>query len=758
MLAKRNRRPAMAPARRPGLRPHPRRATDHGPRTTDKRRRRGVTLIEMLVTVAVLVIMMTIIVQIFQAATGSVSVAQKLQGIDDQLRRIDGILRADLDGTTARFTPPGDPLQNRGYFEYGENEFADNQGEDSDDYIRFTTKAPAGRPFTGRMWVQYFGQIALNANNGYVNQPEPITITSDYAEIIYFVRNGNLYRRVFLIVPELQSAIAQAVNNVDAGGKHGYYPTIFGGSPVNATGTQVSWLGVNDLSARPAATGNASYAIQLNTLGDLTQRENRAFLPRSGTDFLTATSNGYNAGQDGIPDDVNGDNNPDLYPSLYPGVLNPSNLAGQLVFAPPLTGQTTGVQVIASNPGVTSLAFPYVFPGAYSKAQALTSDQYGWIHSPTPVANSGGQLVQFDTGGLSYLNAMNHNPLDVGDNLPTPINPAITSGTEASMLQTWWGFPTWRETLSPAWNDPTVTVFDRQNTLGQPQPNGLNYAAMNVSGGALVPANPNLLPPMADPSNFTGNFSIIRQVQQPFSDAAGQSSAFWTGNNNVMVWSQSWEDDLIMTNVRSFDVKAYDYAMGNYADLGWGDDLRLYTPYQNAAGFVGFTTPPAIASTPGTLAWPPINSYYTPTYPTLSTLAHEGRMPPLQHDHRLDWQNPNPYYYGATNNDPTNFTPQYSNFPHYSSNVGDDNAGIVRLRRVWDSWSIEYSRAPSTGVGSTTGGFPVGPVSFSPPIYPSYPAPYPAPLRGIQIQIRVADPTNQQIKSLTIRQDFTDKL
>ena len=125
-----------------------------GRRTTDERR--GVTLVEMLVTVAVLVIIMTILVQIFQAATGSVSAAQALQQLDDQLRRIDGIIHADLEGATARFTPPLDPTQNLGYFEYGENEFADNQGEDSDDYIRFTAKAPPGRPFTGRMWVQYF--------------------------------------------------------------------------------------------------------------------------------------------------------------------------------------------------------------------------------------------------------------------------------------------------------------------------------------------------------------------------------------------------------------------------------------------------------------------------------------------------------------------------------------------------------------------------------------------------------------------------
>jgi hypothetical protein len=44
------------------------------------------------------------------------------------------------------------------------------------------------------------------------------------------------------------------------------------------------------------------------------------------------------------------------------------------------------------------------------------------------------------------------------------------------------------------------------------------------------------------------------------------------------------------------------------------------------------------------------------------------------------------------------------------------------------------------------------------PIYPSYPAPYPMPLRGLQIQIRVVDPRNERVKVLTIRQDFSDKL
>ena len=115
------------------------------------------TLVEMLVTVAMLVIIMTILVQVFQAATGALTAAQTIQQLDDQLKLLDATIRSDLNGVTATFTPPLDPAQNLGYFEYGENEFADLQGEDSDDYIRFTAQAPPGRPFTGRMWVNSTG-------------------------------------------------------------------------------------------------------------------------------------------------------------------------------------------------------------------------------------------------------------------------------------------------------------------------------------------------------------------------------------------------------------------------------------------------------------------------------------------------------------------------------------------------------------------------------------------------------------------------
>src|SRR5271155_2894795 len=140
-------------------------------------RRRGVTLVEMLVTVAVLIIIMTILVQVFQAATGALSAAQSLAQLDDQLRRLDGTIRSDLLGVTAHFTPPLNPANNQGYFEYGENEFADAQGEDSDDYIRFTAKAPPGRPFTGRAFLApniLFGNLSGPQQTTYL-QNQPVT-------------------------------------------------------------------------------------------------------------------------------------------------------------------------------------------------------------------------------------------------------------------------------------------------------------------------------------------------------------------------------------------------------------------------------------------------------------------------------------------------------------------------------------------------------------------------------------------------------
>jgi prepilin-type N-terminal cleavage/methylation domain-containing protein len=716
--------------------------------------RRGVTLVEMLVTVAVLVIIMTVMVQIFQSATGALTVAQTIQDLDNRLKLLDATIRSDLGGVTARFTPPLDPAQNLGYFEYGENEFADIQGEDSDDYLRFTAKAPPGQPFTGRLFLPPMP----NANRSAAQlatylQNQPVTVTSEFAEIIYFLRNGNLYRRVLLVAPELQSSILQSVNNVGSlGAGISFAPGALGQA-------HVSWRGVNDLSARPASTGNTGQPILLNTLGTLTNRENRFPSPRFGDDF--ADISGTVATPDGLADDLNADNVPDYYPTLYPGVFNPVNANAVLIFEPPYPNNVPAFRNLSG--------FPWVFPGAYSRAQSLpnATASAGWIHAPGPVANIAGTGVAFDSapqlngnnqpvsGPLAYLQNINHNPLDLGDNLPTSSLPA--------MFQTWWGFPTWRETLSPLWNDPTVQV-----NVSHGQPNGLML--LTTPASAADPAQGDVAQGFLSPDRavLPAMSALWRANPQLFSDNFGDptnsgTSPFFPSINPL--WSPlSWEDELIMTNVRSFDVKAYDNALAAYADLGWGDDFRIPQQFTDPNyGNAAFAQAPYLSGNYDEFS----GSYVTPAVKTVNgqgwdlltqTFAHEGRMPPLLADGRFDSQ------FGAAAigpNNPNGYLSANSPFlaanngPYNNGNVGDDSPRVVRLRRVWDSWSTAYSQAPGTGVGAN--GFPVGP-PFTPPIYPSYPPPYPAPLRGIQIQIRVADPTNQRIKSLTIRQDFTDKL
>jgi hypothetical protein len=199
-----------------------------------------------------------------------------------------------------------------------------------------------------------------------------------------------------------------------------------------------------------------------------------------------------------------------------------------------------------------------------------------------------------------------------------------------------------------------------------------------------------------------------RGYDQPNNDGLG--SLVFTIAPVTPITTDEWkflvEEDLLLTGVRSFDVKAFDpnnnITGAGYYDLGY---LNHYN----------FTAP-------GTAT----------TQSDLVTFGHEGRIPPRTTDHRLDAHFPNK--------------------PGFNY-IGDDQAGVVRMRRIFDTWSTAYSAVPASPPSNPMSGPP-----WAKPAMPSYPAPYPMPLRGIQIQIRVVDPKNERIKSITIRQDFTDKL
>jgi hypothetical protein len=199
-------------------------------------KRPGYTLVEILVATTLTLIMMAAVVQIFGLVGDSVSDSRATLEMNDRLRSAVRRLQMDLDGVTVQMLPPRSPANDEGYFENIEgplgvvnpahayavdaNGTTDTTVADCDDVLMFTTRSP-DKPFVGR----------LNGN----------TVESNVAEVVWFVRGGNLYRRVLLVLP---------------------------GAAVSGNGT--GFYAQNDISVR-----RVNGTVVANTLGDLTKRENR---------------------------------------------------------------------------------------------------------------------------------------------------------------------------------------------------------------------------------------------------------------------------------------------------------------------------------------------------------------------------------------------------------------------------------------------------------------------------------------------------
>ncbi len=177
------------------------------------KRRAGFTLIEMLVAASLVVMMMAIFAEIFQLASGSMTLQRALAENDQQVRTAVTILRGDLQKRTFRnlvpFYPrenheqPGVPFDNReGYFYVNVN--SANSGVD--DVLQFTVRSSIitdsldDSPYYGR--AAGFGDLRTNPNQPDADDGEITpngSASSTIAQVAYFVRNGNLYRRVLLL-------------------------------------------------------------------------------------------------------------------------------------------------------------------------------------------------------------------------------------------------------------------------------------------------------------------------------------------------------------------------------------------------------------------------------------------------------------------------------------------------------------------------------------------------------------------------------
>jgi len=180
--------------------------------------RSGFTLVEMLVSVALVVIMMSMFATVFQLAAGSMGTQRGIAENDQRARSVVTVIQNDLKVRSFKnlipfdaYAEPTGPISfadRQGYFYISENELRD----DTDDVLQFTVK------LDGTSNDLYYGKATalfplstntpmtsfLNSNN---NEPERDdqnpspdgSSASTVAEIAIFMRGGRLYRRVLLI-------------------------------------------------------------------------------------------------------------------------------------------------------------------------------------------------------------------------------------------------------------------------------------------------------------------------------------------------------------------------------------------------------------------------------------------------------------------------------------------------------------------------------------------------------------------------------
>ena len=210
--------------------------------TRAKNHRRGFTLVEMLVAVALVLLMMTMFAQIFQTASDTITIQRGIANNDQKARMLVTVMRADFDKRTMRNMVPfyqnEDPntsptnFNNRqGYFYLSTNDRFDS----SDTVLQFTINSRIivqnedESPFYGkgtlllpRDWTvwdtdgsgsldppELFDYITRNPNQPEADDErvEPNgTAEAPAAEVAYFLRGGNLYRRVLLIREPLELA------------------------------------------------------------------------------------------------------------------------------------------------------------------------------------------------------------------------------------------------------------------------------------------------------------------------------------------------------------------------------------------------------------------------------------------------------------------------------------------------------------------------------------------------------------------------
>jgi type II secretory pathway component PulJ len=250
-------------------------------------RRRGYTLVEILVATTLSLMILGAVVQLFGTVGTSITQSRSILESAERLRAVQNRLQADLEGLTVTPMPPRKPEFNEGYLEIIEGPMLqgqqgtfsvnysstpptlidpipkpvdsdkanalDTSTGDLDDILMFTTRSN-GKPFTGKFLSAGF--------------TAPIAVESQVAEVAWFVRGNVLYRRKLLVAPQLfqpKTAIEFLANNDLAAVPPGM-------TAINPLAQ--GFFANNDISVRRIGIAGLD-KVTPNTLADLTRRECR---------------------------------------------------------------------------------------------------------------------------------------------------------------------------------------------------------------------------------------------------------------------------------------------------------------------------------------------------------------------------------------------------------------------------------------------------------------------------------------------------
>ena len=419
------------------------------------------------------------------------------------MRGVANRLQADLDGLTCPVRPWIDPEAGLGYFEYFEG-----VGSDSDPLpARGTTLAQVS---VSNVYGDLDDALAftVHSKNTPLRGAHGATpIESDAAEIVWFTRfddrDGDgipgrgevtLYRRVLLILPRY--ALTGAIYTTTYSGAFGYN---------NALDALLLHYRTSDISLRvqprvDASTNVVTYSLQVNSLSDLTKRENRFGHPPSQPLWNTTSS------------------------SMVDGAF-PHTLTRRLL-VPRGTVLTTGTD---GQPG-----FVGVDDNLDSPANPDDVWETGWFGSDdvsnanlTTVAGAGSDVI------LSELLAFDVRAFDPTAEVRNNNGEAVVPG-------------------DPGWRNGTSFAPAARGAFVD-----LNYANPPGNGASLPTTNPNVDPWAINDSRRWSYFSGLPAFRDSNSDGAwdstehflGTSNRWWTHGTSYCTWSTHYERDGIDQDV-----------------------------------------------------------------------------------------------------------------------------------------------------------------------------------------------------------------